>query len=177
VDLLSRRLRVSVRRVSTRRKIALLGVGLLIVGGIAAWALSSTGAERGAIRLRPDAPQDVAFGRELYLQSCASCHGRDLEGQPDWKTPGPNGILPAPPHDETGHTWHHPDDMLFTLVRDGAKAILGEGTSFVSGMPAFAGVLSDADIRTVLSYIKSTWPDDIQARHDEINSSSLPAQW
>ena len=29
--------------------------------------------------------------------------------------------------------------------------------------------LSDEDIVAVLSYIKSTWPDRIRARHDEIN--------
>jgi len=26
-------------------------------------------------------------------------------------------------------------------------------------MPGFAGVLSDAEIRAVLAYIKSTWPE------------------
>lgn len=30
---------------------------------------------------------------------------------------------------------------------------------FDSGMPGFEAVLSDAEIRDVLEYIKSTWPD------------------
>ena len=50
------------------------------------------------------ATADIAQGETLYVQSCASCHGANLEGQPDWRTPDATGRLPAPPHDETGHT-------------------------------------------------------------------------
>ena len=54
---------------------------------------------------------DIAQGEDLYREYCAACHGADLEGQPDWRSAGPDGVLPAPPHDETGHTWHHPDGV------------------------------------------------------------------
>ncbi|MGR3200120.1 MAG: c-type cytochrome, partial [Paracoccus sp. (in: a-proteobacteria)] len=43
----------------------------------------------------------IALGQRLYAENCASCHGADLEGQPDWQTPLENGRYPAPPHDET----------------------------------------------------------------------------
>jgi hypothetical protein len=46
----------------------------------------------------------IALGRDLYVANCASCHGIDLEGQSNWRSPGPDGRLPAPPHDEIGHT-------------------------------------------------------------------------
>ena len=36
-------------------------------------------------------------------------------------------------------------------------------------MPGFEDKLSDADIWAVLSYIKSTWPDAVRQRHDELN--------
>ena len=99
----------------------------------------------------------IEQGRQIYADQCASCHGAQLEGQPDWKTPLPSGRLPAPPHDADGHTWHHPDDIQFRIVREGTAAIVGGG--YESDMPGFADLLSDAEIRAVLAYIKSTWPE------------------
>lgn len=69
----------------------------------------------------------IEQGRQVYADQCASCHGAQLEGQPDWKTPLPSGRLPAPPHDAGGHTWHHPDDILFRIVKEGTAAIVGGG--------------------------------------------------
>lgn len=99
---------------------------------------------------------EAEAGHALYLANCASCHGAYLEGQPDWMKRLPTGRLPAPPHDETGHTWHHSDKQLFTIVKFGLAAI---SPGYESDMPAFEGVLTDAQIRAVLEYIKSTWPE------------------
>ena len=99
----------------------------------------------------------AAPGRRLYADHCASCHGMDLEGQPDWKSPLPLGRLPAPPHDASGHTWHHPDGVLFRITKEGPAAVVG-GT-YESDMPGFANVLGDDEILTVLAFIKSTWPE------------------
>jgi len=130
---------------------------LLIAGAAAgAWLMTRAGAGTGT------APQSVALaqGEELYQGYCASCHGANLEGQPDWRSPGPDGALPAPPHDDTGHTWHHPDSMLFDYTRLGGKAALAaQGIDFASGMPGFGDQLTDDQIRNILAYIKSTWPD------------------
>lgn len=99
-------------------------------------------------------------GRALYGENCASCHGANLEGQPDWQGAGPDGILPPPPHDETGHTWHHGDGLLFDYVKlGGAAALAARGVTFESGMPGFEGILADDEITAILDYIKSTWPD------------------
>jgi mono/diheme cytochrome c family protein len=37
-------------------------------------------------------------------------------------------------------------------------------------MPAFGETLSDAEIRAVLAYIHSTWPDDVKRRYAGIES-------
>ena len=71
-------------------------------------------------RIDPSDAHQVAAGEALYRTHCASCHGANLEGQPDWRTRLPTGRLPAPPHDASGHTWHHPDSVLLQIVRDGA---------------------------------------------------------
>ncbi|SJM33687.1 Cytochrome c, class I (modular protein) [Mesorhizobium delmotii] len=99
----------------------------------------------------------IAQGRQLYAANCASCHGANLEGQLDWKRPLPSGRMPAPPHDASGHTWHHPDGVLFRITKEGPAAVVGGG--YESDMPGFRGVLSDKEIRGVLAFIKSTWPE------------------
>ncbi|WP_167626622.1 c-type cytochrome [Paracoccus luteus] len=125
-------------------------IGLTASALIATWIL---------VGLRADAEnaETIALGRTIYETQCAACHGAQLEGQPDWQMLLPSGRLPAPPHDATGHTWHHPDDILFRIVKEGTAAIVGGG--YESDMPGFADVLSDAEIRAVLAYIKSTWPE------------------
>lgn len=109
----------------------------------------------------------VAQGSATYAAHCAGCHGANLEGQPEWQRRLPSGRWPAPPHDATGHTWHHADGLLFTIVKDGQKAVLG--ADYQTDMPAFAGVISDDAIRAVLAYIKSTWPLDQRAYQELMN--------
>ncbi|TVP73577.1 MAG: cytochrome c [Rhodobacteraceae bacterium] len=116
---------------------------------------------------------DLELGSALYDQHCAACHGVDLEGAPDWQRPGPDGHFPAPPHDETGHTWHHGDQMLFEYTKHGGQAYLDDmGVAFNSGMPAFGDVLRDTEIEAILAYIRSTWP----ARIQEIQAARTAAE-
>ena len=111
---------------------------------------------------------DLRRGVALYAQHCASCHGARLEGQPDWQIAGAYGVLPAPPHDGTGHTWHHGDAMLTDYIRRGGQAVLDDmGVAMTSGMPGFDAVLSEGDIAAILAFIKSQWPPRIRAIHTE----------
>lgn len=108
-----------------------------------------------------DEPSDPVRGAVLYAENCAACHGANLEGQPDWQTPDANGVLPAPPHDRTGHTWHHGDGMLFAYTKlGGAETLKRMGmTGVQSGMPGFADTLTDPEIRDILGFIKSSWTE------------------
>lgn len=101
------------------------------------------------------------MGRALYATHCASCHGTNLEGQPNWRERRADGKLPAPPHDASGHTWHHSDRQLFTLTKKGTAAVV---PGYQSDMPGFEDTMSDREIRAVLGYIKSRWPAAIRAR-------------
>ncbi len=101
-------------------------------------------------------------GKALYQANCASCHGADLKGQPNWRSAKADGRLPAPPHDQSGHTWHHNDDLLFRITKFGSAAVLGG--NYQSDMMGYKNILSDEQIKAVLSYIKSTWPRRIQKR-------------
>jgi S-disulfanyl-L-cysteine oxidoreductase SoxD len=122
-----------------------------------------------AHRLRPDDVAVVATGKQVYERQCASCHGANREGQPNWRMRDPSGRLPAPPQDGSGHTWHHTDEVLFHIVKDGV-AKTANLQDYVSAMPVYDGVLSDAEIVAVLSYIKANWPQDIRRKHDELNA-------
>jgi mono/diheme cytochrome c family protein len=111
-------------------------------------------------------PRLVADGRTVYAEHCASCHGKNLEGQPNWRERLPSGRLPAPPHDASGHTWHHPDRQLFEITKNGASGMV---PGYQSDMPAFASSLSDEQIWAALAFIKSNWPEDIQQRQERLN--------
>lgn len=106
-----------------------------------------------------ESKSSIDAGEQVYAEHCASCHGGNLEGEPNWRQRNADGLMPAPPHDETGHTWHHSDLVLFRITKLGVAAIVGEG--YESNMPGFEETLSDQEILDVLGYIKSTWPDRI----------------
>ncbi|MEM7428823.1 MAG: cytochrome c [Pseudomonadota bacterium] len=137
----------------------------LIAAALAALILPSAA---GATVLMPEDGTVTARGQAVYKEHCASCHGANLEGEPNWRQRKESGRLPAPPHDEKGHTWHHADHLLFELTKFGLKKFAGE--NYESDMPAYDGTLSDAEIIAVLSYIKSTWPADIREYHDRLNN-------
>ncbi len=101
-------------------------------------------------------PARVKAGEVTYGQYCASCHRADLSGDPEWKTRNADGSLRPPPHDNTGHTWHHSDTLLLSLTRD--DSVFPE-----SRMPSFGGTLTDDEIIAVLEFIKSSWGPEERA--------------
>ena len=119
--------------------------------------------------LKPSDKKIVSLGRAVYAENCASCHGEQLEGEPNWQTPNADGYLPAPPHDETGHTWHHSDEVLFGLTKYGLVKF-AKLKNHKSNMPAYEDILSDEEIIAVLSFIKSTWSAEIKDMHDQRNA-------
>ncbi|UYN94520.1 MAG: cytochrome c [Enhydrobacter sp.] len=129
--------------------------------GVAA-AVWYFGSDReAAATMDPRDGRAVALGKQVYARECASCHGVNLEGQPDWRVRLANGRMPAPPHDVSGHTWHHSDRVLFDITKRGPAAY---PAGYVTDMPAYAERLSDREIAAVIAYIKSTWPADILSR-------------
>ncbi len=148
------------------------GRGAKILGLIAGGLLAGAGYLvyenfHAPARPAPD-PGQLALGRALYGENCAACHGAELEGEPNWRQRKPDGLLPAPPHDETGHTWHHPDRQLFEITKRGTAALVG--SNYRTAMGPFGEVLSDDEIRAVLAYIKSHWPENIRTRQAEISA-------
>ncbi len=130
----------------------------LAVGGWWAWSVRQA--------IDPDNPRQVARGAGLYAIHCAQCHGANLQGEADWRTRKPDGQLPAPPHDASGHTWHHSDEHLFGITKHGMARYAPP--DYKSAMPSYVGKLSDAEIRAVIAFIKSTWPEPIRRRQEAL---------
>lgn len=156
-----------------RRRVAIVAglvAGLAALVALGTW-LSNLGPGARSLADRAT-PEQLARGRAVYAAHCASCHGRDLEGEPNWRERKPNGRLPAPPHDDSGHTWHHPDDVLFGITKHGLRppyAPLG----YESDMPAFAGVLTDDEIWAVLGYIASRWSPRERAHQARLSRQQI----
>jgi mono/diheme cytochrome c family protein len=132
-------------------------LGLAPAGLIGGYLMLAPASDEAGSRIdRAPAAPERTDGARLYAEFCAACHGARLEGQPNWQQRKPDGRLPAPPHDATGHTWHHGDEVLFRITKFGPGAIVD---GYKSDMPGFENVLSDGEIRAVLAFIKSTWPE------------------
>jgi len=145
----------------------ILAVALLV---IAAGALTLWRGDKILGHADSKDAEQVARGRLVYNENCASCHGSGLQGEPDWRERKPDGRLPAPPHDDTGHTWHHPDEHLFQITKLGVKPPLApEG--YESDMPSFSEKLSDEDIWAALSFIKSRWSEKSRAYQERIDQA------
>ena len=143
-------------------------VGIIALLGLVYYVASPVEQATASVKLKPNEPAVVALGEQVYAQNCASCHGVALEGQANWQKRDADGYLPAPPHDETGHTWHHPDSYLFLMTKYGIEEMIGK--PYPNNMPAYEDKLTDEEILAVLSYIKSTWSGRTQRQHDQINA-------
>ena len=154
--------------ISLTNWIRTLKISRFLMISIALPTVSST-SFAGVIELRPSDPVYVKMGEKVYLEQCASCHGVNLEGQVGWQDTMVDGMRLAPPHDKSGHTWHHPDAMLLNLTKYVSKAMVHDDHKV--SMPVYNGILSDEEIIASLSYIKSTCPDEVIEIHNKINDN------
>jgi mono/diheme cytochrome c family protein len=138
--------------------LTIVGIGLVVIFS-AGWFVATQN-RNSKSQIESETPpiptldaSSVQVGQKIYSARCASCHGVNLEGQPNWKKQLPSGKFLAPPHDDSGHTWHHPDALLISIIKNGGNGVPGAQ----SDMPAFKDVLSDREILAVLEFLKSRW--------------------
>ena len=105
-----------------------------------------------------DSAQMFASGAKMHASSCQPCNG-DRHGK--------GSVGRAHPHNESGHTWHHPDTQLREWILRGKP---GPGFSV---MPGFTYLTKD-DVEGILAYIKTWWTSeqremqaDISRRYDQ----------
>lgn len=146
---------------------SVLAVTALGLAGLAATAHAADPA--------PPDPAQVKIGRTTYLQSCASCHGANGEGVPNWQQPNELGEMPPPPHGPAGHTWKHADGMLYRIIREGWRDPFNKTQRLT--MPAFKQTLSPQQTREVIVYLKTLWtPDQRRFQWEESQHHPFPAK-
>lgn len=154
-------------RIILSRKILILTSFLITV-----CTTNNSVADGVAIKADPENTAQVERGQIVYQRFCSLCHGKNLEGQPNWRKRKSDGKLPAPPHDESGHTWHHDDEMLFGITKQGLIPPYAP-PNYKTDMPAWGDILKDDDIWAVIAYIKSRWPDETRRIQSERNNNSF----
>ena len=140
---------------------------IVVVAAVMALLLAGLSACSPTPKANPADAKQVALGKTVYAAQCAVCHGANLQGQSDWQVRKADKKLPAPPHDASGHTWHHDDDTLINITKNGFEKYTGPG--YETDMPKYSGVLSDDEILAVLAYIKSTWPKEEAEHQSSLN--------
>ena len=96
-------------------------------------------------------------------------HGVAREGEKNWRQARADGSLGAPTHDASGHTWHHPDGVLFRIAKWVARrppARLQEQNVRNRRSTVRPG------IRAVLAFIKGRGPARVRKIHARINAQS-----
>lgn len=149
---------------NTKLLLASAAIAILATGAL----LYSLGDDSGSSFIDPADRPLVTQGKAVYTNFCAACHGAALQGQPNWRERMANGRLPAPPHDETGHTWHHPDSLLVDMVQNGLVPGKTAPPGYQSDRPAYRDVLTHEEIVAVIAYIKSNWPPDVLEAQKEV---------
>jgi mono/diheme cytochrome c family protein len=100
----------------------------------------------------------IARGKIVYESNCVSCHQVNLIGAENWKGLDEDGHRKAPPLNGKGHAWHHDDVALHNIIKYGLAELV---KNYKGKMLGFEDNLKDKDIDSVLSYMKSFWPDDV----------------
>jgi len=73
----------------------------------------------------------------------------------------------APPHNHTGHTWHHPDAQLREWILNGK---LGFGNP---GMPALKDRVAEPELDAILTFVKTWWTAEQRASQADISQRKI----
>ena len=123
--------------------------------------ISETSYSHSHFPITRDSALMIARGKIVYESNCVSCHQVNLIGAENWKGVDEDGHRKAPPLNGTGHTWHHDDASLHNIIKYGLAKIV---KNYEGKMIGFGDKISDKQIDSVLSYIKSHWEDEIYER-------------
>jgi mono/diheme cytochrome c family protein len=103
-----------------------------------------------------------ADGAAVYASNCSACHG--AKGQ------GTAGTVP--PLAKNAYVNGDPKKVIHTLLSGMSGAIKVNGTTYDGGMPPWKGVLTNAQISAVLTYVRSSWGNKAPAVTEKQVASS-----
>jgi len=97
--------------------------------------------------------QVISAGADVYIETCASCHGENGEGHA--------ALITAPALDGSEHSWHHSDGQIQALILDGGVE-----------MPAFSDELTGDEIVAVIRFLQTRWSADQLASQQRVSETS-----
>ena len=114
-------------------------------------AAATTGAMSNAAS--SGAMASAGNGAKIFSTNCASCHQANGKGQPGVFPPlAGNPVVTGSP------------TTVIHIVKNGLSGkVVVNGTSYNGQMPAWKGTLSDSDIASVITYIRSSWGNHASA--------------
>jgi S-disulfanyl-L-cysteine oxidoreductase SoxD len=162
--------------VKSRERLGILVAAALGIAAFCAWLGMPAPAMGDAHFADADDSTMVMRGKKIYMGYCASCHGRNLQGQPLWQLIDEYVGRRAPAHDETGHTWQHSDEDIFYMIKYGRFPLMP--AEIVSSMPAFDAALNDREILSIMAFIKARWPIGLRISQAMLNPgrAGMPRQ-
>lgn len=103
-----------------------------------------------------------------YNIYCAHCHGYAGEGHnpSSEKIAKDLGYAIVPAHDASGHTWEHPDQLLFEVIKYGIENPLN-----LYPMAEYGSRMSDDEIMGVIDYMKRWWTADQRAHQARLTEA------
>lgn len=111
----------------------------------------------------PVSMQALNRGARLYQEHCASCHGPEAQGHPDWQNPK---VVAAPPLNGTGNEWKRRKQDMIAVIKNGAKR------GGIPVMPGWNGRLSDREIEDIIIWYQALWPADVYDRWLKVDAQA-----
>lgn len=123
--------------------------------GLLAFALIAPSGSPAVAAAGPD-------GAAVYTSNCSGCHG--AKGQ------GTSGAVP--PLAKNAYVTGDPKKVIHTALAGMSGAIQVNGTAYDAGMPPWKGVLTNAQIAAVLTYVRNSWGNKASAITEKQVASS-----
>lgn len=141
-------------------------IGMALIAGCTASTNDANNWQSPATAPTVDpANTELAAAQRNYNSYCAHCHGYvgDGQGAPSEERTLALGYKIVPRHDAQGHTWQHPDQLLFETIKYGVDSPLN-----LYPMVEYGSRLTDDDIWGIIDYLKRFWTNEQRAHQQRL---------
>jgi len=104
-------------------------------------------------------------GEALFAAHCATCHQTTGQGTDTFPPLAGNSVITAP----------DPSAMIAVIVNGRSGPLTVNGKTYNSTMPTWKGQLTNADIASVATYVRSAWSNNASpVTEDEVAAAGAP---